>query len=239
MANRYPEKRLQQVAIDWLRQQWGYIETFSDVEARGARIDSIGLLDGRLTLIEVKVRVTAEIVDYRPDRAHSLESKIAGALGPLYRREKADTVADAGTRLWDRRSPPLIVILARDISDLSQLEQMLIRRSGDWHFDFAIWQWTGNNIEVLTNRDRPALEPTSYEAIFVPHLIGRIPRQKPRSISELIVLADERGIGHLVSHLVSAAPTYGFKIGTGSWTITLKRKVDGHTRPNTTAGFMR
>jgi hypothetical protein len=131
---RYPEKRLQQAATDWLKHHWRYAEAFSDEEARGARIDSIGLLNGRLALIEVKVSIPADIVDHRADRSQSLESKIAGTLGSLYRRE-AGAVSETGNRLWDRQSPPLVAILAQEFSGRAELETMLTRRSADWRFD--------------------------------------------------------------------------------------------------------
>jgi hypothetical protein len=86
-AHRYPEKTLQLTAIKWLKDHRGYREEYADEEARGARVDSVGLLEGRLALIEVKVTVGANVVEHAADRAHSLEAKIAGTLGPLYRRE--------------------------------------------------------------------------------------------------------------------------------------------------------
>jgi hypothetical protein len=233
---RYPEKALQQVAIDWVKQHWSYTETFSDEEARGARIDRIGLLHGKLTLIEVKVSVTAGIIEHRSDRSQSLESKIAGTLGPMYRRE-ADAVADTANSLWDRKSPPLLVILAQDFSNLAELETMLIRRSADWHFDFAIWRGTGSLVEILANRKCPVPEPLpAYETIVVPCLVGRSPRERARSIGELIKIGEERGVGDLVSHLVRAAPTYGFILGTGRWTIALKSRVGSYTHPQTVVG---
>src|SRR5688572_20126117 len=104
---RYPEKALQLAAMHWLTSHWGYQERFADEEGRGARVDSVGLLDGRLALIEVKVGISPNIVDHRPDRSHSLESKVAGILGPLYRRER-EGVAELANRLWDRQRPPLV-----------------------------------------------------------------------------------------------------------------------------------
>lgn len=59
---RYPEKRLQLEAIQWLRTHWHYEEHYSDEEARGNRMGSVGLIDGRLTLIEVKNSVSASLV---------------------------------------------------------------------------------------------------------------------------------------------------------------------------------
>src|SRR4051794_3546477 len=108
-AARYPEKTLQLAAIKWLRDHQGYREEYADEEARGARVDSVGVLEGRLALIEVKITVRANVVEHAPDRAHSLEGKIAGTLRPLYRREH-NAVACAANRVWDRRRPPLICI---------------------------------------------------------------------------------------------------------------------------------
>jgi hypothetical protein len=82
----YPEKILQVEATAWLRAHWAYEEVLADAEAVGERVDSVGLLNGRLVMIEVKPAVYANIVDHAPDRPGSLGSKIAGALGPLYQR---------------------------------------------------------------------------------------------------------------------------------------------------------
>jgi hypothetical protein len=132
----YPEKTLQVAAVSWLRAQWGYNEVFADAEAVGERVDSVGRLKGRLVMIEVKPAVHANMVDHAPDRHGSLESKIAGALGPLHRRAD-DRLSQLANSCWDRKQPPVIVVLAGSFSadGLSRLEAMLARCSGAWAFD--------------------------------------------------------------------------------------------------------
>ena len=78
--------------------------------------------------------------------------------------------------------------------------------------------------------------PVCHKQISVPNLVGRTPRAKARTIRELLAVAEECGLGDLVSRVVQAAPAYGFKVDTGRWTIALKRIVTGHKRPQTVIG---
>jgi hypothetical protein len=234
---RYPEKVLQKAAIQWLKDHRAYREEYADEEARGARMDSVGVLEGRLALIEVKVTVGANVVGHAPDRAHSLKAKIAGTLGPLYRGEH-NSVASAAHRVWDRRRPPLVCILARSFSadGLSALSALLMRRAEAWLFDFAIWKWNGEEIESLTSCVGLIAPPGSYEGVEVPILVGRTPREKPRALAELQAIANERGVGELFRQFVQAAPDYGFRVERGRWCITLTRSVEGYNRPQTVLG---
>lgn len=234
---RYPEKTIQLAAINWLADHRGYSETFADEEGRGARVDSVGLLDGRLALIEVKVNVTPDMVDHKPDRSQSLESKIAGILGSLYRRE-GSPAAEAGNQVWDRRHPPLVCILAKTFTgdSLPALTAMLCRRAKDWGFNFAVWRWTEDAIEVLDSSYEQSEAPSSYADLQVPSLIGRTPREKVRKIGDLMLIAEERGVGDLFRHLVTTAPLNGFKVSTGRWTLALKRRINGYAQPQAVIG---
>ncbi len=65
MYERYPEGRIQNAAVSWLTENWGYQEFFNDVGAVGARLDSAGVMRGRLVLIEVKVSVSEPMVRFK------------------------------------------------------------------------------------------------------------------------------------------------------------------------------
>jgi hypothetical protein len=111
----YPEKRLQAAVIEWMLRSWKYTEMYSDAEATGSPMDSVGILDGRLLLIEVKLRINARIVDHDSERPQSLEGKIVGALRSLY--GQVDDGFSATIRpWWDRRQPPVVIFLAKTYS---------------------------------------------------------------------------------------------------------------------------
>ena len=84
----YVEQTLQLTAIRWLREHRGYSELLSDDMAVGDRVDSVGLMGGRILLVEVKPVVRAGDVRHAEDRPGSIESKIAGVLRALHAKEQ-------------------------------------------------------------------------------------------------------------------------------------------------------
>ena len=80
----YAEKTLQQAAIRWLSEHRGYSELLSDEEATGDRVDSVGLMDDRIHLVEVKPVMHAGVARHAGDRPGSIESKIAGVLRAIH-----------------------------------------------------------------------------------------------------------------------------------------------------------
>ena len=130
---RYPEKRLQLASVASLMSERQYCELYDDAEATGARVDSIGILDGRLWLIEYKVHVHGPMVRHAPGKGSSLESKISGTLGPVYRRG-ADPVSQLCNGAWNRTSPPVFAIIAKSFSALAieQLHELFAVSGHDW-----------------------------------------------------------------------------------------------------------
>jgi hypothetical protein len=122
----YNEKALQQAAIRWLSEHRGYSELLSDEEATGDRVDSVGLMDGRIHLIEVKPVLHGSVVRHPGDRPGSIESKIAGVLGALHAKEQ-DRVSRAVLANWSPVYPPVVAMLAaRYTADgLQQLKELL------------------------------------------------------------------------------------------------------------------
>lgn len=207
----YVELRLQTEAVRWLSDQWGYVEHLSDVQATGDRVDSVGTMDGRLVLIEVKPTVHAGLVRHASDRPGTIESKIAGALKGLY-EGSIDRLSMTARTLWDPVRPPIIGLLAGQYSGaaLTQLEDLLRRRAAAWCFDYRVWRWTGDAAAELAAADlRPPPSPDAYGKVAIERLIGRSTRGKPRTIDELLALAADRGVGDLFALAIDAATTLG------------------------------
>lgn len=229
---RYPEKAIQEATSAWLASNWRFSEAFDDVEALGARFDSVGTLDGQLTLIEYKVSVSADIIKHAPDRSMSLESKIAGGLRAVYGRS-SDNLSVAANKVWDRTRPPLVVIAAGSFSDaaLSLLEGTLPDHSTAWQFDFAVWRWTGTQVDRLLEKRLGTLpEPRSYEALDVPILRGVTPRAKVRSLEDILEFSEVTGQRQLLEAFIDAARASGCSLETGRTTIGAGRKVEGKRR---------
>lgn len=231
-AGRYPEKAIQEATSAWLASNWGFSEAFDDVEALGARFDSVGVLGGQLTLIEYKVGVSANIVQHAPDKSMSLESKISGGLRAVYGRS-ADPLSVAANKVWDRTRPPLVVIAASSFSDdaLALLRAVVENRSGTWQFDFAAWRWTGDRVDPLLKIPL-GISPSSgsYDVLAVPLLSGVTPRSKSRSLEELLVLGEQAGQRTLLDAFVATAGQAGCSLETGRSRLGAKRKIGGKLR---------
>jgi len=200
----YIEKGIQLDAVAYLTSCFGYRELFSDAEATGARIDSAGLLAGRLHLIEVKPVIASNIVEHRDDRPGSLESKIAGALRQLYRGEPGPgrTLAAA----WTRETRPVIGFIAGRCTEdgRAALQAVLERRAPEWAFDYRVWHWRDGRLDELFGADHPEpMSPTAYDSISVPHLIGRRARASAPALADLRRLASERGVAALFDALLA------------------------------------
>lgn len=223
MQERYPEKRLHLKAVAWLREQRGYDERFSDEEAVGHRMDSVGLLDGRMTLIEVKTTATAPLVT-------SIEHKIAGALGSIYRGETGD-LAERAQSLWDRTTPPLIAILAGSYSEpaLTGLHLLLETRSHDWLFGYEIMRWDGEKVITVAQGGLHTPVPSeTFTRVDVPRLSVKGNRPRARSLGELVEIADQRGVGELFRRFIENTRARSYTLGTGRWTANAKTRLPGY-----------
>lgn len=234
---RYPEKRLQESAIAWIEGQWGYREQFADAEATGARLDSIGLIDGRLILIEVKTAISATIVEHQEGRAQSIESKVSGGLRAIYCHENG-ALATAANRVWDRCAPPKIVILAENVSDggLRALASMLGRRSVEWLFDAEVWRWTGEAVEVIWAVRIAPPHRGAYSDAKIDRLIDRSLRAKARGIDDLQQLANEKGSGELFAFFIETAQSNGFQVNRGRSSVSFKFNLYGSQNQQTVLG---
>jgi hypothetical protein len=227
---RYPEKALQDVMTSWLLSQWGYEEAFDDAEALGARFDSVGRIGQQLVLIEYKVAVGTNIVRHRADRAMSLESKIAGGLRSIYDRA-SDALSECANRVWDRESPPLVVVAAASFSTeaLVELRCLFEARSAEWRFDYAVWRWTGSGVEELI-RGQTGEQWTPNQVVALPLLIGRTERGAPRTVEELSVLAETDLERCLIEQFCAVASARGLTLKRARTSVAIQARVGGKLR---------
>ena len=226
----YIEKALQQAAIRWLSEHRGYSELLSDEEAAGDRVDSVGLMDDRIHLVEVKPVMHAGVAHHAGDRPGSIESKIAGVLRAIHAKEQ-DRVSRAVLGNWNPVHPPVVAMLATRYSanGLQGLEEVLQARSKEWLFDYRIWRWTGCQVEELDRRDLdPPPCPTAYSMLTIDRLIARVQRGRNRTVDELRSMATDRGVGALLDHALGLARELGFRCKPTQTNINLRRRtVDG------------
>lgn len=214
----------------WLASHWGYEEAFDDAEALGARFDSVGRIAQQLVLIEYKVAVGTNIVRHMADRAMSLESKIAGGLRGIYERA-SDVLSECANGIWNRESPPLVVVAAASISTdaLNELRRLLEARSDEWSFDYAVWRWTGAVVEEVI-RGRTGQPRDDYQAVAVPVLVGRTPRGRPRTIEELSAIAETDLERALIAQFCATASANGFSLKRGRTSVAGQVRVGGKLR---------
>lgn len=209
----------------WLSANWLFRPVFDDVEASGARFDSIGVMQKRLALIEYKVGVSEAIVRHQSDRPMSLEAKIAGGLRALY-TNGPDDASVAANAVWDRQSPPLVAIAAERFSEpaLQSLAAMLGQRGSDWSFDWAVWRWTGEATEeLMRGKTARALPAEEYAALELPHLVGRAARAASRSLEELVALASPEE-GRLLTQFAKSGRASGYRFRLGRTKLALLSK---------------
>jgi hypothetical protein len=237
MDERYPESRIQDTAVAWLAANWGYQEFFNDIGAVGARLDSAGLMDRRLVLIEVKVSVSKPMVRFAPSRSGSLEAKIVCGLGALYRGE-GDALSTAANLRWPMTNRPLVVILARSFSDpaLVALQEMFTAQVEEWGCDAAVWQWTGSEVEALLEVNRPSEVVLDYANMDLPLLIGRAARRKTRTLEELLHEAELCGQRELLELFIAEATRANMPLTRAVWTLSAIRKSLG-AKPIQAIGF--
>lgn len=210
------EKRIQQAAIAWLETHRGYREVFSDIEARGARMDSAGTIDDRLVLIEVKPSVTPGLTKPGPDGAGEIECKISATLRGLYKGHPNE-LSTSTNAIWDRRRPPLVVLLAESWEKKSRadLVAMAARRASEWVFDWAFWQWKGDRLETLedgrTDHVSGPSNTVEWKTIDIPILRATAGRPANRTIDQLKMLAADNRVAELFDAFRDAANSVGRK----------------------------
>ncbi len=234
---RYPEKTLQLRATAQLAQDRGYVEHFSDEEGRGARMDSAGLIDGRLVLIEVKHRIGASLLAATSAEAGPIEAKIAAALTGLYRAHP-DPLSTVAGAIWDRRRPPLVALLAEHWSTPARgdLAALCRRRADEWGFDWAFWRWTDERVETIdegaTSRP-PPVDAATWAALPIPDLRATAKRAPNRTIADLRAIAVERGVGDLFETFLAKAGAAGHRTKPARASLTVQ--VGGQPGYATTA----
>ncbi|MBV5263346.1 hypothetical protein [Pinisolibacter aquiterrae] len=223
---RYPEKALQLRATLRLAQDRGYVEHFSDEEGRGARMDSAGLIDGRLVLIEVKHRIGASLLAAASAEAGPIEAKIAAALTGLYRAHP-DPLSTVAGAIWDRRRPPLVALLAEHWSPKARgdLAVLCRRRADEWGFDWAFWRWTGERVETIDEGSTslpPPVDAAAWAALPIPGLRATAKRAPNRTIDDLRAIAAERGVADLFETFLAEAGAAGHRTKPARASLTVQ-----------------
>ena len=187
-----------------------YQEIWGDPEATGARVDSVGVLDGLPTAIEFKVSVAAGDAWFEPNGAWSVEAKLSGTLLPLYGGQM-DPVSSAIRASGFGERPLTFVLAASRYADgvIDELEKMLIRRSNDWIFRYQVWRWDGSQIDVLLNGGTAI--SCAWPEIQLPR---QVPRSKPRVRLGLEGMRQALGPGRssIFDDVIETACRRGWKI---------------------------
>lgn len=223
VEERFPEKRFQLAVVDWLSRHRGYVELFGDVEATGARVDSAGMRAGRALLIEFKLHVSLPMVRHADDRPGTLESKLAGVLSALYRKNP-DPLSTAVNGTWDRSELPVFVIAAKSYSEEAERELtvLLSERADEWRFDWEVWKGCPPLL-IKAGAARASNRSRDYDTIDIPNLIGRVDRPSRRTVVELGEVAATHGAGELFEYFVARVHEEGYRASTSSWVATFKR----------------
>lgn len=211
---RYPEKRLQLASVAELTRARHYHELYDDAEATGSRVDSIGMLDGRLWLIEYKVNVTGPMVRHAPGKGSNLESKISGTLGPLYRRS-LDPVSKLCNAAWNRSSPPVFAIIAKSVSASAreQLRELYDERGQAWLFELVALEWDGKcHTTVFDGRLGSVGRASQYDGCLVETQQTSQARRKNMTLQQAMARAEDVGVGELFAAFVTEARTHGVRL---------------------------
>lgn len=219
----YPEKSLQLAAIAWIAKNWVYHELASDAEATGDRMDSVGLISGKPTAIEVKTKIHSGLVRHKHRQSGSLESKISSTLLGFYSGQ-AGAQLGLIRRRWDGKTPLLIGILAGGYTKpgFAELLAMLATRSKEWRFNYLVLLWTGQKVEILFE-ERSITAPNSgdWQSISIPYLIGKQTRAKT-TLCDLCKLADVHGVRSIFEKCLRLAHEHRLSVITRATGVTLK-----------------
>jgi len=152
--------------------------------------------------------------------AHQIESKISGSLRGHADSSTTRPQFEAMRTIWDGRSVPLIATIARNYTEsgLSGLVRMLEARHTQWMFDYEIWRWTGDCLEVLAKNTNRIRDPF----LFVEEVkIESRPRGLKADLEKLRAFADESGVLHLFDHVIADARRVGLKLDYRTEHVTL------------------
>jgi hypothetical protein len=237
------EHKVQQPAIEWLKNNWGYEEIMSaeEDEAWGAPIDSVGLMDGRTLLIEVKVSICGGSVRHLSNRPSSIESKISRTLVGVFNGDRRYNLP-AIRQIWDRKHPLGFVLLAKDFTQggFEEAKDVLKRRSSEWRFDYGIWQWTGQEVRKLAEEQlTPSPRAEEYTRLHIPLLVGKSTRSRAPSLAEHREEAGRRGLLDIFDFTVRHAGELAHKISTTGSGITLVAKGKSRKRESSIGVFVR
>jgi hypothetical protein len=219
------ELKIQIPALNWLKEHWGYqeIKSAEEDDAWGAPIDSVGLMDGRTLLVEVKVTISSGDVRHNPNRSSSIEGKLSRTLNGLFDGSTAYNLP-AIRQTWDRAHPLIFVVLAQTYTPggLNEAKEVLQRRSSEWSFEYRIWQWTGAEVRELTGPQPHTTPcPDRYDRLQIPLLCGTSNRRATPSIEAHRQEGGRRGLLVIFDCAIKLARQLGYQINRTAGGITL------------------
>lgn len=213
------EEKLHQASIDWLRMAKGYGERFEDREEwTNAYLDSVGSVQGRPWLIEVKPNVG-------PREALHIECKISASFRAHQDPTNMHPLSVAMRTVWDGRAVPLVVVILSTYSEsgIADLLRRMRLRSYDWHFDWDILQWTGDGLVSIASGTSGRSGPRDP---MLPIEIIKMPPSKrgPRATEEqLRDIAQTNGVIELFDCALKAGRQNGFSLVFQKQHVTLCR----------------
>lgn len=164
------------------------------------------------------------MIQHHPQRPGSLEEKFAAVLHGIYHRS-GDTASQVAVRIWDRKRPPLLVVMAEHYTAgaAARLAGLFEARAAAWRFDWMILHWDGHAPHRLgSGRLQKIPRPVEYHRVEIPVLKATSDRRRKRTVDELRLVAEQRGAGRLIDHALRAARHWRLKRGSTRSTINLK-----------------
>jgi len=185
------EEEIQHTFLGWHSRINQYREEFTDPNGgAGALVDSAGFVGPVPHLIEFKVSVKSSGITYETSKVSSIDKKIRDSIEKLHQGRLLVTE-------WDRKSLPLIWIIAEEITGGARyaLEGLLESRAAEWCFTYNAGLWDGHNYRDLLAGPRTSPALKSLEDLCLPPMpTGVVFRNPPRGLSEQGEIAGQRGI---------------------------------------------
>jgi hypothetical protein len=200
------------------------IQSGEEYDALGSPIDSVGLMNDRLLMIEVKQKINGGHVNHAPGRSGSIEGKIARTVKGLH-EGRSDAIWPAIRTAWQSGRPPVFVILAGTYSEsgLRLLSDLCKGRSSEWLFDYRIWRWTGVEVVKLEESGISDLpHPDEYRRLCIPALREQSLRSPVPPVEYHRELAGKNGCAVIFDYLLKRASELNCSITPSGTTVRLR-----------------
>lgn len=188
MQSIQPEEKIRIPFLRWFEKNHNYHECKYDRNGGdGPRMDSIGLIDNHLVLIEFKASVPVGIV-----KGPGIERKILETLRLIYQGELVEN--------WNCSIPPMVYIVARDIAENSRraLSEMLEKRHQELYFSYDFGIFDGDYVSYGKKNYNQEM-PIDLSSIEIEGIPGKKDNRKAkRTMEEFKEIAKENGVEELM-----------------------------------------